>query len=124
MKLELIKFLNVGIISTSAHYLTMYICLTLLNFSELISSTIGYLTGSIISYFLNFKFTFNSSRSHKATILQFYCVVFLGAIINHASMSFLITIFHVSFAQIVSTLIVFFVNFFIMKYWVFYENRK
>lgn len=65
------KFILVGIINTLFGTAVMFICYNVFHLSYWVSSASNYIFGSILSYFLNKRFTFqNNDRSVKA-ILKF-----------------------------------------------------
>lgn len=56
----LIKFLIVGIINTAVGTIVMFSFYNLFNFSYWFSTAANYTVGSIVSFFLNKRFTFNN----------------------------------------------------------------
>ncbi|MBQ5749240.1 MAG: GtrA family protein [Oscillospiraceae bacterium] len=65
MKSTLVRFFLVGIINTVFGYAIMFTFYNLLGLNYWISSASNYLFGSILSFFLNSKYTFRSSRNWK-----------------------------------------------------------
>ena len=60
------KFIMVGVINTIVGTGVMFLCYNVLRCSYWISSSMNYIVGSIVSYFLNKYFTFqNKQRSWK-----------------------------------------------------------
>lgn len=58
------KFILVGIINTLFGTAVMFICYNVFHLSYWVSSASNYIFGSILSYFLNKRFTFqNNDRS-------------------------------------------------------------
>ena len=85
------------------------------------ASVAGFTVGAIINYVLNYRFTFNSKKSHKEAMSKFFIVAIIGAIINTALMYVGVNLLHAYYllAQIAATGIVLLWNFLINKYWTF-----
>ena len=65
------KFILVGIINTIFGTAIMFISYNTLNLSYWISSALNYILGSILSYFLNKYFTFQSQGKSFNEIIRF-----------------------------------------------------
>ena len=77
-----IKFLIVGVINTLVGTLVMFLSYNLLGLGYWISSAANYIVGSIVSYFLNKYFTFQSKEKSAKQILRFaanICVCYFVA---------------------------------------------
>ena len=66
-----IKFLIVGVINTLVGTSVMFLSYNLLGLGYWISSAANYIVGSIVSYFLNKYFTFQSKEKSANQILRF-----------------------------------------------------
>ncbi len=66
-----IKFLIVGVINTLVGTSIMFFLYNLLHVSYWISSASNYIIGSIVSYFLNKYFTFQSKEKSLAMVARF-----------------------------------------------------
>lgn len=64
-KSTLVRFFLVGIVNTVFGYAIMFTFYNLLGLNYWISSASNYFFGSILSFFLNSKYTFRSSRNWK-----------------------------------------------------------
>ena len=82
MKPEFFRFLVSAGSATSAHYLTFWLCLSVIGVSATVSSALGYLVGSVVSYLMSYYYVFNSKRSHGKALLLFYLMVATGFFIN------------------------------------------
>lgn len=71
-KSTLVRFFLVGIINTVFGYAIMFTFYNLLGLNYWISSASNYFFGSILSFFLNSKYTFRSSRNWKTAIRFFF----------------------------------------------------
>ena len=65
------KFIVVGVINTLFGTAIMFVFYNVFHLSYWIASASNYFFGSILSYFLNKTFTFNSKGNTKNTILRF-----------------------------------------------------
>lgn len=67
----LLKFLLVGIINTAVGATVMFLLYNLVHCSYWFSSACNYVTGGIVSYILNKRFTFKNNETSFAQILLF-----------------------------------------------------
>lgn len=67
----LLKFLAVGVINTLFGTAIMFSFYNLLHLDYWLSSAANYFFGSILSYFLNKRFTFRNQEGHKKTLARF-----------------------------------------------------
>lgn len=118
---QFILFTAVGGVGTVGHYLTLITLVESGLLSAVPASVAGFTVGAIINYVLNYRFTFNSKKSHKEAMSKFFIVAIIGAIINTALMYIGVNILHTYYllAQIAATGIVLLWNFLINKYWTF-----
>lgn len=116
---EIAKFFSVGVVSTFVHYIVLFITSNMND--AVIASSMGYFAGSIVSYILNYKLTFKSSSSHFRTLFKFYFMACAGFFANMSLMYILINHGFIGLwlAQIMTTIIVFLLNYVISKIWVF-----
>ena len=66
-----LTFLVVGVINTLFGTAIMFAFYNLLHLDYWISTAANYVFGSILSYFLNKRFTFHNKGSHKKTVVRF-----------------------------------------------------
>lgn len=118
---EFFKFLITGGSSTASHYVVFWLCLSVAAMDATTSSAVGYLFGSIVSYLLNYYYTFNSRRSHRSAVLLFYAMVSIGFIINIGVVHVFVKelTFNPWLAQICATGLTLVFNFVISKFLVF-----
>lgn len=65
------KFIFVGVINTLFGSAVMFVFYNFFHLNYWISSASNYIFGSILSYFLNKYFTFQSKKQDKRTIIRF-----------------------------------------------------
>lgn len=82
MTREFFRFLVTGSSATVAHYAVFWLCISVLGISTTAASAIGYLFGSVVSYLMNYYYTFDSNRAHGEAVAIFYLMVLTGFFIN------------------------------------------
>lgn len=82
MILQLIKYAGVGIIGTIVQYIILILLVQLFSVLPVIASTLGYITGAFVNYYLNYHFTFESNKRHHEAMLKFFIVAGIGLFIN------------------------------------------
>lgn len=130
---QFIFFTAIGGIGTAGQYVTLVVLAESRILTPVPASIAGFTVGAIINYFLNYRFTFNSNKSHKEAMTKFFVVAIFGAIINTALMYIGIGIlqqyvgsstqhFYYLLPQIVATGIVLLWNFAANKLWTFRQE--
>jgi putative flippase GtrA len=76
------KFLVVGGLATLSQFALLFLLVELQLCSEVVASAMGYGLGAVVSYLLNYYFTFNSQQNHLATVPKFVAVAVLGLSVN------------------------------------------
>lgn len=119
--LQFAKFSGVGAIGTACHYVTLVVLVQSFNAPPLFGSTCGFAVGALVNYYLNYKFTFKSNKSHVEAMTKFFVVAFLGmclnAVIMFAGMRYLQL--NYMLAQIIATGAVLTSNFAFNRFWTF-----
>lgn len=115
------KFLLTGGIATAIQYIILGIGTSYYNLSASFSTGIGYGLGSIVSYFMNYFFTFNSTVSHFKATYRFYIMVSIGWLLSVILMYLFVDSLNLNkwFSQIFTTGVVFIFNYLISKLWIF-----
>lgn len=118
---QFVTYAAVGLIGTIAHYIILISLVELLDIPPVIATTSGFITGALINYVLNYKYTFRSQNKHLDTFSKFITTAILGGTINSMIMYIgtLITMANYIVVQILATGIVLLLNFFINKHWTF-----
>jgi putative flippase GtrA len=76
------RFLVVGGISTSVHYLVLAAVVELLGRSAVFGSGVGFAVGAVVSYLLNRRHTFRSDAPHAQAVVRFVLVLAVGLALN------------------------------------------
>ena len=118
---QFLRFAGVGVIGTTGHYAVLIILVELFDYNPVFGSFLGFLTGALINYFLNRRYTFASNSRHAVALPKFILVAVVGMIINIMVMSALVETFDLQYllAQVVATALVLIWNFSVNKYWTF-----
>ncbi len=118
---QLIRFGLVGLLSTITHMGTLIILVEIFKFLPLVASTIGFILAVIISYILNYSFTFDATGKH-AIIFPRYCTVcIVGLMLNTGIMYLTVEILGIWYVigQVCTLLVVPVSNFTLNKLWAF-----
>ncbi|WP_219210859.1 GtrA family protein [Variovorax boronicumulans] len=86
---QFVRFLIVGGGATLVQYLAFGLGLRITDGSATVVSSVAYLLGSIVSYALNYTFTFASEQPHRRVVPKFYLMVLSGWLLNTALMAFM-----------------------------------
>jgi len=102
------SFLFVGVAATAVHYSVLALVVSVLGQRPVVGSMLGFLAGGIVSYLLNYRYTFASNEAHHVASTKFFIVAGVGFVFN----TLLMTLFteywswHYLVAQAVTTVII------------------
>lgn len=124
--LQFIRFGLIGIVATLCHMGTLIIFVEIFKYEPIMASTIGFILAVIISYVLNYRFTFIARRSHVFFFLRYLVVCITGLAINISIMFLTVNILKWWYiiGQIFTLAIVPVTNFTLNKYWTFRNKNK
>lgn len=110
----------VGCICTLIYFLSMFILLERIGKEPIISSIFSFVIMTLFSFILNMKFTFGGEFS-KQKLLRFFIVASIGFSLNFAIMYSIVQVLflHYLVGEIITTLTIPLVNFFLNHYWTF-----
>ncbi|MCK4441735.1 MAG: GtrA family protein [Sulfurovaceae bacterium] len=74
MFFQFIRYNLVGIINTIAGFSIIFV-LMFIGLSATLSNAIGYAIGSILSFYLNSRYTFKSTDNSKLQIAKFFAIL-------------------------------------------------
>jgi len=122
-KLPIIKFIKysfVGIFCTGIYFLCMFLLVELSGENPVFSAMIAFLIMTICSFYLNKRFTFGGAYSHQK-LLRFTIVAIIGFSLNFIIMYTVVNLlnFHYLIGEMVTILVIPFVNFCLNHYWTF-----
>lgn len=121
MAAQLIRFLLTGGLATALQYLVLAVSMDGLGWSAALASGTGYLAGSVLSYVMNYFFTFASNRSHVQAAPRFYVMVAVGWGLNTVVMALLADglDWNPWLSQLIATFLALIWNFVAARIWVF-----
>ncbi len=115
------RFILVGLAAAVGHYGSYVLLIELFAITPVPASAVGFVVGALISYTLNYVYTFRSEKDHREATVKFVAVALVGLGVNSA----LVGLFtgplaiHYLPAQIAATLIVMGWSFAANRYWTF-----
>lgn len=123
---QFVRFAGVGVGGTSGHYATLLALVELLGMGAVVASSIGFIIGAIINYFLNHAYTFRSSIPHRSGLPKFLTVALGGILVNASAMAALHVQLgiHYVIAQIIATCLVLAWAFTGNRLWTFREMAR
>ena len=115
------RFLTTGALATAAHIAVLIVAVELFNVSPLVGSSAGYLVGGIISYLLNYHWTFVSRTTHRIAVFKFVLMVLSGFLLNGVLLDLTLRTLkiHYFLCQIIASCAVVCWNFCISKFWTY-----
>lgn len=118
---QFIAFFWVGIVAAIAHYSVLVTMVELGKFTPVQGALSGYVSGGIVSYLLNRRFTYDSERPHSEATWRFGVVAGVGFVLTWGFMQLFSAHWGVPYllAQIVTTVIVMLWSFLAHKLWTF-----
>ncbi|MDP2178385.1 MAG: GtrA family protein [Methylophilaceae bacterium] len=118
---QLVRFLITGGLATALQYILLGVGTTQLGWPAALASGVGYMTGSVLSYVMNYFYTFACNQSHLQATARFYLMVAIGWSINTLTMAVLVDAigWNKWLSQIIATLLTLTFNFSASRAWVF-----
>jgi putative flippase GtrA len=118
---QLMAFSGVGLAAAIAHYGLLILLVEGGGMNPVPATLAGYVAGGLISYGLNRKHTYRSSRPHREATWRFAMVAFVGFLLTWFFMHALTVWFKAPYlpAQLVTTGVVMLWSFIAHKAWTF-----
>jgi putative flippase GtrA len=115
------RYAVVGVIGTFTHLGILAFLVETLHHNPIVSSTIGFLVTVIISYYLNYKWTFSSKGKHLVVLPRYITVSLIGLSLNTGIMYLIVNVFSLwyGFGQMISIVLIPLSNFFLNSNWSF-----
>ena len=122
---QFMKFAVVGGLAAAVHYSVLVALVSAGAMGPVPASGVGFLVSATFNYWLNYRYTFRSGRSHAAAAPRFAAVATAGLAINQVVVAVLIGhVAHYLLAQIVATACVMVWNFVLGRIWTFGGTRR
>ncbi len=122
---KFVLFAGIGAIGTGAHYTVLVLLVQALGVNPVVASSLGYLTGALVNYLLNYRYTFRSRKPHREALSKFLAVAAVGFVLNGALMALGEQMLHLHYLlnQIVATGVVLLWTFTGNHLWTFNGER-
>ena len=123
--LKFLKYSFVGCISTAIYFLAVFVLIEGVHMDPVAASAVSFILMTVVSFFLNVKYTFGS-RITQQKAFRFITVSTIGFILNFLLMFFIVHIFafHYFIGELVTILVIPFVNFLLNNYWTFQTHHE
>jgi putative flippase GtrA len=123
---KFVKFSGVGAIGTAAHYATLIFVIQMFHANAVLASSTGAVVGALVNYFLNYSFTFRSSKRHHEALTKFLVIASVGFLLNGTMMALLTETasMHYLPAQLITTATVLMWTFTGNHRWTFREKHS
>jgi putative flippase GtrA len=118
---QLIKYGTAGAVGTAVQYAILIGLVEAFHGDPVLASTLGAVAGAIVNYLLNYHYTFRSERPHAVSLAKYMVVSALGIALNAVVLAGATTWLgmHYVGAQVLATVIVFFMAFAVNRVWTF-----
>ena len=122
---QFVSFAGVGAIATAVHYAILIVLVQFYHLNPTLASGIGAVAGALISYSLNYHYTFRSNGRHAVSVAKFFIVAAVGLVLNSMSMLICIEVFgfHYLLSQVLATGLVLIWSFAVNRAWTFRESN-
>lgn len=121
---QFLSFALVGLVGTAAQFMVLYGLVSQAAVNPVAASTLGFVIGALVNYWLNYRLTFRSTKKHHDALPRFMTVAGGGCLLNGALMAMLLSRIpvHYLLAQVVVTGLVLLWNFLANRFWTFRES--
>lgn len=118
---SLFRYSMVGAVGTLAHYAVLVALVERARATPPVATAVGFTTGALVNYFLNVRFTFQSTRPHREAMPRFFAAAAAGMAANSGIVALGVNVFrlHYMIPQIVATAVVVIGTFCVNRAWTF-----
>jgi putative flippase GtrA len=121
----MIRFAMIGLICTAIQYGLLALLHGWAGWNAVAASGIGYGASAVLSYLLNYRFSFDSTRSLGQGAWRYAVVVAFGLATNSVCLAGLMSAgIPVLFAQVITTGVVFALNYQLSRSWAFSSSSS
>jgi len=118
---QFIRYNLVGIVNTIVGFAIIF-SLMFIGISPIMSNLIGYIIGSILSFYLNSKYTFKAKTTKKDAI-KFFTILLFSYALNFITLKWLLAIIDPYLAQFFSAIVYTLSSFLLVKFIVFRSSK-
>jgi len=110
---------------TALHYTILIFLVMVLDSDPAIGAMTGATCGAAFNYWLSHRFTFCSDRPHREALPRFVLMAGIGVLLNGAIVKMLtMATFNYLLSQVGATLLIFVLNYYLSKLWIFSQSRQ
>ena len=116
----------VGTVGTACHYATLIGLVEVLGVDPVVATTAGFVVGMVVNYVLNYRYTFRSDEAHVVAAPKFFSIAIVTGVLNGFLVHTGVNVAQLNYlpVQIVTTLVLFVVNFLLNSAWTFRRARR
>ena len=115
---EFLTYNAVGIANTVLGFSIVFL-LMFSGVSPIKSNVIGYTIGSILSYYLNSRYTFDAKNYNTKQVIKFFIVLLVAYFLNYLTLQWMLGGANPYLAQLVSAIVYTLSSFLLMRSFVF-----
>lgn len=121
LSIAFVRFSGVGAIATVVHFGVLTLLVEAQMAAPLAASLVGFVSGAMVAYMMNYYLTFGSELPHRYTLWRFLVVAWGGMLLNMALMAIMLNLAgaHYLLAQVMATAVVLLWNFLMNLVWTF-----
>lgn len=118
---KFIRYGIVGSIGTITHLGILLFLVEIVSLNPIISSSVAFIIVVLISYYLNYNWTFKATAKHFNSLIRYIAVCLVGFSLNTGIMFIIVDILHLWYmlGQIISIIIIPISNFILNSRWTF-----
>ncbi len=118
---EISRFIGVGGLASLVHYSALIALVEMGDVSATLAALIGFFLGGVLSYQLNYRWTFRSNKEHAHSLPRFILIAAIGFILTGFLMYVLtqMALLPYLLAQILTTALVLVWHYIGNKFWTF-----
>lgn len=116
-----IVYAAVGAAATGVHYAVMASLVRWAYTPEVFATCVGYLSGSLVKYPLNYGMVFSSRERHAVAVPRYLLSIAIGFGLNALVFATLLRLLNTYYmvSQVLTTGIVLFANYLLARFWIF-----
>ena len=115
------RFIVVGTISVGIYVGGAAFLHRVVEMGPEVANVIAYLAATLVNYFLNFYWSFQTNRSHQAALWRYLLLLMFGVVLNSLYVAAMLALFSMPLELAALSFMVLwpFFSFFAMRYWAF-----
>lgn len=123
--LQFVKFASVGALGTALHYAVLIFLVSILDAAPWFGAVLGAISGALLNYFMNQRYTFGNRNSHARAFPRFVLATALTTFANGAIVKLLVDeTLHYLISQVIATSVILVLNYFASRFWIYSGEGK